>query len=160
MSKSGLFAHFKSKEALQVQILEYEAQRFIDRVVRKALKAPRGEERVRALFEGWLQWIEVEHADTGCLMIAAAAELDDRDGPARQQLVDHQSDLFELFANVVRTAMGHGAFRADLDPEQFAREVQGIILAYQHASRLLGDPLAGKRARTAFERLVADARSS
>lgn len=158
MSKSGLFAHFRSKEALQVMALQRAAEQFTDEVIRPALKAPRGEKRVRALFDGWLDWVDVKKRDTGCLFITAATEFDDQKGPVRQSLVDQQRDLLELLAGVVRTAMKQGDFRDDIDPEQFAYEGHGIILGYHHAARLMGDPQAAQRARVAFERLVAQAR--
>src|SRR3954470_4749744 len=84
LSKSGLFAHFQSKEALQVQVLEHAAANFVDRVVRPALAAPRGIPRLRALFEGWLAWGDSQAS--GCIFVAAAAELDDQPGPARDRL--------------------------------------------------------------------------
>ena len=87
LSKSGLFAHFQSKQALQVQTLRHTAELFVDRVVRPALKAPRGERRLRALFERWLAWAEADVLKGGCLFVAAATELDDLDGPARDELV-------------------------------------------------------------------------
>jgi AcrR family transcriptional regulator len=87
LSKSGLFAHFHSKEALQVETLRFAAQLFIDNVIRPALKSRRGEPRVRALFERWLDWAKADTLEGGCLFVAASAELDDREGPARQELV-------------------------------------------------------------------------
>lgn len=160
MSKSGLFAHFKSKEALQVMALQRAAEHFTDDVIRPALKAPRGEKRVRALFEGWLDWVDVKRRETGCLFISAATEFDDQKGPVRQRLVDQQRDLLELIAGVVRTAIKQGDFHDQVDPEQFAHEGHGIILGYHHAARLMGDVHAADRARVAFERLVADARAA
>lgn len=157
MSKSGLFAHFNSKETLLIAVLEHQAEVFTNEVVRPALKAPRGEARVRALFDGWLRWL-IERAEKGCLFIAAAAELDDQPGKARVRLVAQQRDLLELFASVVVTAIKQGDFRSDLDPEQATAEAHGILLGYHYASRLLEDPRAEERARLAFDRLVADAR--
>jgi len=156
LSKSGLYAHFRSKEALQVEVLDREAGAFTDSVVRVALKAPRGEARVRALFDGWLGWMHAKK-DTGCLFAAAAAELDDRPGPVRDRLVEQQRDLDELFVSVVRTAVKEGAFRADLDPEQFTFEAHGMILIFHHDSRLLESAQALQRARRGFDRLVDDA---
>jgi AcrR family transcriptional regulator len=115
---------------------------------------------VRALFEGWLDWLEVQRQDGGCLFVAAAAELDDQAGPARQQLVAQQRDLRELLVGVVNTAIKQGDFRPDLDPEQAAFELHSIVFGYHHAARLMGDSDAADRARTAFDRLVADARAT
>ncbi len=159
LSKSGLFAHFHSKEALQVQTLRHAAELFVDRVVRPALKAPRGEPRLRALFERWLAWAEADVLKGGCLFVAAATELDDLDGPARDELVRQQRDWLELIANVARTGVGEGHFQAGLDTEQLAHDLHGVMLAYHHARRLLRDPRAPQRARSAFDALVRAARA-
>lgn len=159
LSKSGLFAHFQSKEALQVQTLRHAAELFVDRVVRPALKAPRGERRLRALFERWLAWAEADVLKGGCLFVAAATELDDLEGPVRDELVRQQRDWLELIANVARTGIAEGDFRPGLDGEQLAFELYGVMLAYHHARRLLRDPRAPQRARDAFDALVESARS-
>src|SRR5216110_1068336 len=78
LSKSGLFAHFQSKEALQLQVLEFAAERFVATVVRPALSTPRGEPRVRAMFENWLKWPKESALPGGCFFVAAAVELDDQ----------------------------------------------------------------------------------
>lgn len=160
MSKSGLFAHFKSKESLQVEVLRMAAERFIETVTKPALLAPRGERRVRALFERWLAWEQSPPLPGGCPFIAASFELDDRPGPARDFLVQNERDWFEVLTTVARTAVQEGDFRADLDCEQLAHDVYGIILSYSHASRLMNDPRARDRSQTAFETLVRSARRS
>jgi len=159
LSKSGLFGHFQSKEALQVQVLRHAADRFVDAVLRPALKAPRGEPRVRQLFERWLDWPRGVPQPGGCVFVAAATELDDKPGPARDVLVELQRDWLEVIANAVRTAVGVGDFRDTADPEQFAQDLYGVMLACHHASRLLRDPQAQKRARVAFEALLSGVRS-
>ena len=159
LSKSGLFAHFKSKEALQVQVLEHAAERFVDAVVKPALKEPRGEPRLRALFERFMIWPRRKDLPGGCPFVAATAELDDRPGPARDLLVRQQRDWLETIATVAKTCVTEGHFRTDVDPDQVAYELQGIELAYHHAARLLGDARAEERARAAFESLVARSRA-
>jgi AcrR family transcriptional regulator len=159
LSKSGLFAHFHSKEALQIQTLRFAAELFVERVVRPALRAPRGEPRLRAVFERWLDWARADSLKGGCLFVAAASELDDRDGPARDELVRQQREWLELIANVARTGVGEGDFRPDLDVEQLAHDIHGVMLAYHHCRRLLRDARAEERARTAFLALVRAARS-
>src|SRR5262245_47534509 len=139
LSKSGLFAHFRSKEALQVQVLEAASAHFIDTVIRPALAQKRGEPRVRALFE---RWLASTTAPGGCLFVAAAAELDDQMGPPRERLVQLQKDWLDVLAGAVRIAIAEGHFRKDVDPEQFAHDLYGVALAYHHASRLLRDPRA------------------
>lgn len=159
LSKSGLFGHFQSKEALQVQVLQHAAERFVDAVLRPALKAPRGEARVRQLFERWIDWPRVVPQPGGCLFVAAATELDDKPGPARDMLVELQRDWMEVLANAVRTAIAVGDFHDGADPEQFAQDLYGIMLACHHASRLLRDPKAETRARVAFEAILQAARA-
>jgi AcrR family transcriptional regulator len=158
LSKSGLFAHFRSKDALQVEVLRFAAERFVDLVVRPALTAPRGERRVRALFESWFAWCRSHPLPGGCIFVAAASELDDRPGPARDELVRLQRDWIEVIANCVRSAITEGQFRSGADAEQFAHDLYGVMLAYHHAARLLDDPAAETRARNAFERLIENVR--
>jgi AcrR family transcriptional regulator len=152
MSKSGLFAHFGSKESLQIQVLEHNSERVIAEVIRPALKAPRGEPRIRALFELWLEWDSVEG---GCPLVAAAFELDDQPGPARERLVRDQRDWTDTIAMIFTGGITEGHFRPDADPRQFAQDVEGVMLAYHFASRLLSDPMATERARRAFDALLA-----
>jgi AcrR family transcriptional regulator len=158
LSKSGLFAHFHSKEALQVETLRFAAQLFVDNVIRPALKSRRGEPRVRALFERWLDWAKADTLEGGCLFVAASAELDDREGPARQELVRRQKDWLQFLSTVAGGAVSEGHFRAKLDTEQFAQDVYGVMLACHHSRRLLRDPRAEERARRAFDALVDAAR--
>jgi AcrR family transcriptional regulator len=157
MSKSGLFAHFRSKEQLQLQTMERARERFVDVVVRPALAVPRGEARVRAVFDRWLTWAR-QTMDAGCIFVAAAAELDDRPGPLRDALVANERDWLELLATVAGTAVAEGDFRADLDVAQFAFELHALMLGHHHASRLLRDPEAGARTERAFDSLLAAAR--
>jgi AcrR family transcriptional regulator len=158
LSKSGLFAHFGSKEGLQLQVLESTVERFREEVVRPALKAPRGEARLRALFDHWMKWTNDPGLPGGCVMIQAAVELDDQPGPPRDFLVASMKDLHGMLAKAARLAVEAGDFRDDVDPAQFAFEFYGIILGYHHARRLLREPKAEARARAAFDRLLADAR--
>ncbi|HXM79056.1 MAG TPA: TetR/AcrR family transcriptional regulator [Thermoanaerobaculia bacterium] len=158
MSKSGLFAHFEAKETLQVEVLERAAQLFVEAVVRPALAQPRGEPRLRALFEHWLCWTKTARLPGGCLFVAAAAELDDRRGPVRDRLVSLQREWLELIANVARTGIPLGHFRDDLDAQQCAHDLYSVMLGYHHAKRLLRDPRAEDRARAGFESLLAAAR--
>jgi AcrR family transcriptional regulator len=155
LSKSGLFAHFGSKEGLEVAILKAAADRFTEQVVRPALQAPRGVARLRKLFKGWLGWVNDPGQPGGCIFVATAAELDDTEGPQRDYLVSAQTSLRALLAKAARIAVEEGELAPDLDTEQFAFELQGIVMAYHHARRLLRDPKAEARAKNAFERLLA-----
>ncbi len=157
MSKSGLFAHFRSKEQLQLQTLDHAAARFTDVVIRPTLKARRGESRVRELFERWLDW-ETETLAGGCVFASASIEYDDQPGPMHDALVRQQRDWAEFIATVAGTAASEGEFRADVDTQQFAFALQSLMLGYRHAGRLLRDPDALDRTRAGFEQLLAASR--
>jgi len=159
LSKSGLFAHFQSKEALQVQVLQTGAALFVDAVIKPALAAPRGEPRLRALFTRWLEWAKSQRMPGGCLFVAAAVELDDRPGPARDTLVALQKDFLDLMANIVRSGIAEKKFRSDADPDQLAHDLYAIMLGHQHACWLMKDPRAAERAEFAFESLVSGIRA-
>src|SRR5512138_1517343 len=123
LSKSGLFAHFGSKEALEVAVVEEAGRQFVQEVMVPALRQPRGEPRVRALFERWLAWGE---RPGGCFFVGASAELDDRPGPPRDALVQAAKDWIDAIATAAEIAVSEGHFRADLDARQFAFELYGI----------------------------------
>lgn len=158
LSKSGLFSHFNSKENLQLQVLDTAAHRFVEMVVAPALTRPRGEPRVRALFDLWLSWSKAPFLPGGCFFLATATELDDQPGPLRDALVAAQRDWTGTLARAARIAVEEGHFRADLDTEQFAYELYSILLAYHLFRRLLRDPRSEERCRMAFERLLASSR--
>jgi AcrR family transcriptional regulator len=156
MSKSGLFAHFHSKEELQIQVLLSAAERFTAHVVQPALRAPSGVRRVHVLFERWMMWDESLRG--GCIFAAAAAELDDRSGSVRERLVALQQQWVEFITTAFRKAIEEGHLSAKVDPGQLAQDLYGIMLVWHHHTRLLGDRSAGRRARHAFESLLDAAR--
>ena len=151
LSKSGLFAHFRSKEALQIQVLDGAAERFVATVISPALQVERGLPRLQTLFERWLTW---EQRPGGCVFVQAAVDLDDRPGPARDRLVQLQREWLDTLAKTATGAIREGHFSSTVDAAQFAHDMNGIILAYHHAARLLRDRDAERRARTAFAALV------
>jgi AcrR family transcriptional regulator len=155
MSKSGLFAHFGSREDLQLAVLEHAAQLYGERVFAPALKIDRGLPRLRSLFEGWLDWSQSSGLPGGCIMISAANEYDDRPGAIRNAVIEYQHRGNAISKKAVRLAIEEGHLRPDTDPEQIAFEMLGIVLASHNHRRLLGDREARKRALTAFEQLVA-----
>ena len=157
LSKSGLFAHFGSKEALEVAVVEEAAHQFVQAVLVPALREPRGEPRVRALFEHWLTWGQ---RPGGCFFVGASAELDDRTGPARDALVRACKDWVDEIAKAVRIAVREGHFRSDTDADQVAFEIYGIMTSGHSFHRFLRDPVALDRTRAAFERLLASVRAS
>jgi len=164
MSKSGLFGHFKSKEQLQLDVLDHAAELFVDLVLRPALKAPRGEPRVRELFERKLIWDGLQYGADGalpggCIFTNLATELDDEpDGPLRDKLVRHERDWHEVVATVFAGGISEGHFDPSYDPVQFAYDLHGVMLAHHYATRLMRDPDAERRARNSFESLLRAAR--
>ena len=153
LSKSGLYAHFASKEALQVEVLQHARDHFTDVVMRPTLATPRGEPRLRQFFDRWLTWQSTGYGG-GCIFVDAASEFDDQEGAVRDELVRAERDKLESVILIVGTAVSEGHFRDDVDPEQFAYELEGIVLAHHHARRLMRDDAAENRARRAFERLL------
>lgn len=156
LSKSGLFGHFKSKESLQLQVLEHARARFVDLVVRPALAAPRGEPRLRVLFDGWLRW---QSAPGGCLFVTAAAEFHHQSGAVRDEVVRGERDMLDMVATMFRAGVADGAFRQDTDPDQAACEFNGVLLAFHQAFHLLEDERAESRARRALDDLLARIRT-
>ncbi len=154
LSKSGLFSHFGSKDELQLQVLHAAVARFHETVVRPALAAPRGEPRIRAFFEHWLAWANNSDMPGGCIFVTASVELDDRPGPQRDFFSKAYGDRIAFLAKAARLAVETGHFRADLDCDQFAFDIDCIALGFHHTHRLLRDPQAQQRARFAFERLL------
>ena len=155
MSKSGLFAHFGSKEDLQLLTLKQAQTLFFEQVFSPALKLPRGLPRLRALFSNWLAWIERnDDLPGGCLMLAASAEYDDRPGAVRDLLVAGQRELRGAIAKAIRLAIDEGHLDPRTDPWQLTFELFGIVLATHHDRRLLGDTRALDRAGDALERLI------
>ncbi len=127
LSKSGLFAHFGSKEALQLEVLDHAAERFKIEVIHPALRGPRGEPRIRELFGRWLEW---DSSPGGCIFVASASELDDQPGPVRDRLVRDQRGWLDTVETVFAAGIGEGQFRPDADPRQFAVDLEGVMLAY------------------------------
>ena len=155
LSKSGLFAHFGSKEALEVAVVEEAARQFIEIVVSPALQRPRGEPRLRALFERWIQWGE---QSGGCFFVGASAELDDRPGSPREAVVQSSKDWLDTLSTAVRIAIAEGQFRPDVDAEQFAFETYSLMAGFHAYQKFLRAPASLERAHQAFERLLASAR--
>lgn len=154
MSKSGLYAHFGSKEELQCSVLNAAADRFTQVVLVEAFSRPRGLPRIRTMFEGWLSWIAAE-LPGGCPFIGAASEFDDRPGPVRELLTEHLGRMLEMMSRAARFAVDEGHFHPELDPEQFAFEYWSMLLGHHNYCRLLQDGRAEERTRRAFESLVA-----
>jgi AcrR family transcriptional regulator len=153
MSKSGLFAHFGSREELLLAVLAHGQAQFTEVVFQPAIAKPRGLPRLRAMFVNWLDWTESAELPGGCPMIGGAAEFDDKPGPVREMLAGGQRTWIETLKRAVRQAIDEGQLARDTDPEQIAFEMFGIALVVHHHRRLLGYKKARERALTALDSL-------
>lgn len=158
MSKSGLFAHFRSKEEVQIELLEHARVIGAPYIVEPAFAAAEGLPRLRALFENWLGWSARAGLPGGCPLAAALFEMDDLDSPVRQRALEMEGEWREFLGGLVEQAVAAGHLRKGLDSEQFVWEMGGIYLAHHVTSRFLRDrEAADRRAYAAFEALVARA---
>lgn len=155
LSKSGLFAHFNSKENLQTQIIHWVSERYRQEVLMPAFREPRGVPRIRAIYRNWRRWIDGGALPGGCVVIASAMEFDDRPGQVRDEVEAMMRRLLEALARAARIAVEEGHFAADADPRQFAFEFEALMHGYHQYSRLLKDPEAGQRADRALDKLLA-----
>jgi AcrR family transcriptional regulator len=153
MSKSGVFAHFGSREELQIAVIREYHQRFEDEVFFPAMRESRGVPRLRALFERWLRRVSME-VDSGCIYISGAVEFDDRPGPVRDALVSMVRAWHDALQRAIVIAVEEGQLRADADVQQMLFEMHGLILALHHDARLMRTAGAPERARQGFERVV------
>ena len=154
MSKSGVFAHFGSREELQISVVREYYRRFEDEVFRPALAEPRGLPRVRALFANWMKRVAVE-LQSGCIFISGAVEFDDRSGPVRDALASSVQAWMAALNRAVQMACEAGHLRADAQAQQIAFEIHAIILALHYEARFLKTPGSMARAEQAFEGILA-----
>lgn len=153
MSKSGVFAHFGSREDLQIAVLKRYERCFVDDVLLPALGAARGLPRLRAIFERWLARTAVE-AQSGCIWISAATEYDDRCGHVRDELVAMIRSWQRECARAIEQAIAVGHLSSEVDSQELLFDIYGIILVVHHDTRLLNSPDAVARARRAFDRVI------
>jgi len=136
MSKSGLFSHFKSKELLQVTILDYAAENFILKVIKPGLKLERGLPRLEGIVQNWLKWSS-SHKHGGCPMTAASVEFDDRPGIVRDATKKHLTALVNSITRSITLAVEEGHFKASTDCSKVAFELYSNILGLHLYQRLL-----------------------
>lgn len=153
MSKSGVFAHFGSREELQISVIREYHARFEEEVFFPALSKPRGLPRLRDMYERWLRRVSIE-VDSGCIYISGAVEFDDRPGIVRDALVSMVQTWHQAMERAIRLAVEEGHLDRATDPLQMLFEIHGFILALHHDARFLRSPGALERARSGFERLM------
>jgi AcrR family transcriptional regulator len=153
MSKSGVFAHFGSREELQISVVREYYQRFSDEVFFPAMTAARGLPRVRMLFANWMKCVAIE-IQSGCIFISGAVEFDDRTGPVRDALASSVQAWLNALHRAVLQAQEEGHLRADADAQQVRFEIHALILALHYEARFLKNPAAIERAHTGFENIL------
>lgn len=154
MSKSGLFAHFGSKEELQVAALDEAARRFTESAFGPAMSKPRGLQRLTAVFENWLDWT-TRAGLRGCPMMSASSEFDGRPGVMRDAIAGHMQRLNQAVIRNVQMAVESGELKPTIDAEQFAFELFGVIASFYRSRNLFQDDKAHQRALAAFSQLLA-----
>lgn len=155
MSKSGVFAHFGSREDLQIAIVDEYYQRFEREVFEPAMQQERGLPRVRAMFENWIHRVTTEEVQSGCIFISGAVEFDDRQGPVHDALLRAINTWLMALERAIEQAKQEGHLRADTDAHQMVFETHGLILAVHYEERFLQNPGAIDCIHRGFERIVA-----
>ncbi len=158
MSKSGVFAHFGSREDLQMEVIKLYHERFEHEVFFPSVKEERGLPRLEAMFDRWVKRVSVEIA-SGCIYISGAVEYDDRPGPIREELVSMVRAWQGALQRCVQQAIDCGDLKAGTDAAQMVYEMYGLILALHHDARFLRSPDAIDRARVGFQRLIENHRN-
>ena len=155
MSKSGLFAHFRSKGELDLALLEHTASIAGRQIVAPAMAQPEGLPRLKALIDNWLGWTAKAGLRGGCPVAAGMFELDDTEGPVRDRLLAMEEHWRGVLAAHVYRAVELGHLRADTDADQFVWEVCGIYLSHHASLRFVRDANADRYAHAAVEALIA-----
>ncbi len=153
MSKSGVFAHFGSREDLQIAVVKLYNDHFEQEIFYPSLNQSRGLPRLREMFSRWVSRVTVEIA-SGCIYISGAVEYDDRPGPIRDELVSMVRTWQDGLRRCVQQAIDEGHLRADADPAQLVYEMYGLVLALHHDARFIQRPDSVLRAQKGFERLI------
>ena len=154
MSKSGVFAHFGSREELQIAVIDDYARTFIDTVLLPAIDLPRGLPRLTAMFDNWLNRIVFVEIPNGCVFVSGAVDFDDKEGPVRDRMVAVARAWQGELQTAVQQAIAAGHLRNDTDAGQLVFDLYGVMLSLHHDARLLRDPRAVGRARSGFERTI------
>lgn len=152
MSKSGLFAHFQSKENLQVEILNYAADRFSEGVIAPSLMKEAGIPRIQALVDHWIEWSS--RLTGGCIFVSASSDFSDRPGTVRDVLLTQQHQWLDCLRRIAQAAVRVGVFREDIDCDQFAFDLYSLLLGFHLYYKLLDDAETRNHQQTALDRLL------
>ncbi len=153
LSKSGLFAHFQSKENLQIEILKYASNYFSMHVIIPALNTERGIPRIKALIKNWTEWSS--KLTGGCIFVVASTEYNDRPGKVRDFLLHQQEEWIDCLKRVALSAVKAGDFKQDIDADQFAFDLYSMMLGFHYYDKLLNDANTQKRQEKSLQDLLA-----
>lgn len=154
MSKSGVFAHFGSREELQISVIREYHTRFEQEVFYPAMSSPRGIARLSAMFDNWMKRTSIE-IDSGCIYISGAVEFDDRTGPVRDALASSVMTWHAAMRRAIEQCKDCGELRPDTNEEQMLFEIHGLILALHYEARFLQNPGSIERAVMGFQNILA-----
>jgi AcrR family transcriptional regulator len=152
MSKSGLFAHFQSKENLQVEILKHAGEIFAEQVVIPALMVEAGIPRIRALVENWIKWSS--NLTGGCIFVSASTEFTDRPGKVRDFILQQQQEWIDSLKRIAQSAIRAGDFRKEIDCSQFAFDIYSLLLGFHLYDKMLNKSDTRKRQKAALQQLL------
>jgi len=152
MSKSGLFAHFQSKENLQIELLEYAGEMFSRDVIVPALKTKAGIPRIKAVMDNWIRFSGA--LTGGCIFVTASSDFKDRPGKVRDFLLEQQVGWIDSLRRIAQSAIKEGDFRSDTDCDQFAFELYSLMLGFHLYATLLDNADTQIRQQAAFETLI------
>jgi AcrR family transcriptional regulator len=153
MSKSGVFAHFGSREELQISVVREYHARFEQEVFYPAMDSARGLPRLQALFANWMKRTSVE-IDSGCIYISGAVEFDDRPGPVRDALASSVATWMAAMRRAVVQSQELDQLQANANPDQILFEIHGLILALHYEARFLKTPGSIDRAVQGFTSIL------
>ena len=153
MSKSGVFAHFGSREDLQIAVIQEYHRRFEAEVFFPALQEARGLPRLSAMYAGWVTR-HTREIDSGCMYISGAVEYDDRPGPIRDELLSMVMAWQKALLRAAHQAVDEGHLAADTDCGQLVFELRAMVLAVHHDARFIGDRHAVERIERGYVRLI------
>lgn len=154
MSKSGLFAHFKSKEGLQLAVVEEANSRFLNEVFMPAQKKPKGLTRLKAYYQNYIGWIAGKRGVSACPFITFVQEYDDRPGAIHDLLVESQQNWRDTLAFAARDAIKNNEISDAISPEQISFELTGAALSFQVSIGLLKSKKSQTYALKAFDNIV------
>jgi len=153
MSKSGLFAHFNSKEKMHLMILDHAAESFTYEIFKKSLNKPRGLSRLKSIIKNWSDWYKAGDGGT-CPFVAASVEYDSRPGIVKDRIKLHINNLISSLEYCARQCIDQGDFHPKSEPKMFAYELYSLILGHLVYQRTIESKMATKLFNKAIEELI------